>query len=80
MMDEEKSEKSPLAVAILARMKKKSPESEDYGDSVEGGSVDQEAKLAAIEDFFREGKRGNYEAAADAFKSILDACGVDYGE
>lgn len=74
--------KSPLAVALIARMKgKEKPdmmdEDEDMG-SAEGGSVDSEAKEVAAEEVMDAFKSRDVAALSAALTSFIDACG--YGE
>lgn len=81
--------RSPAAIAIIARLKKKAgmeDEGEDYGgdDDDEGGegpdntSTQDEAELAACEDAIEAFRNRDASALRDAWKAFLDACGVTY--
>lgn len=85
-----KDEKSPEAIAIIAKLKKKRGASADDGADDEGapdeegdesdGDAGEEAKSAAAEDLFRaiRGRDPNEEeraAVREALESFHDACG-----
>jgi hypothetical protein len=72
--------KSPEAIAIIARLKKKRGKPADEGDEEtdgedEGGDVSEEAKLAAAESVLQAIKDKDAEALKEALTDFYDACG-----
>jgi len=78
--------KSPLALAVIARLKKANghdepdgdePEDSEGKDEGEDSSASDEAELSACEDMIAAFRERDAHALRDALKSFLKACGVE---